>query len=149
LKKDAGSILVSDFYFPLDQTLSSHCTRQIVDTVINAMSSAEDLLDHFKLDAEYRNDGEFHNGYSLHTSYISDHARGKRKEKVETKWFRQRIIGEGSFGQVWLEVQYKGEAILRKRALKVLEKRRLRLFDIDYKKELLALAKFSKSQVRI
>ena len=106
------------------------------------MSSASDLLNHFKLDAKVFSD------YTLHTSYRANRTRGLRKEKVEDKWERQRSIGQGSFGEVWLEVKCQGTgAATEERAVKIINKNRMRTFNIDYRRELSALAIFSKSQV--
>lgn len=106
------------------------------------MSPASDLLDHFKLDAEVFPE------YTLHTSYRTNRTRGLRKEKVETRWNRQRSIGQGSFGEVWLEVKFQGTgAATDKRAVKIINKIQMRTLKIDYRREISALAKFSKSQV--
>ncbi|OCK74702.1 kinase-like protein, partial [Lepidopterella palustris CBS 459.81] len=103
--------------------------------------SAEDLLDHFKLEAEVFPD------YTLHVTHRMNRARGVR-EKVEIKWERIESIGEGSFGQVWRELCYLADGKQDARAVKIIEKRRMRSYNIDIKKELLALAKFSKDKYR-
>lgn len=106
------------------------------------MSSASDLLDHFKLDAEVFPE------YTLHTSYRANRTRGLRKEKVEARWDRQRSIGQGSFGEVWLEVKFQGTgAATDERAVKIINKSQMSTFKIDYRREISALATFSKSQV--
>jgi hypothetical protein len=105
-----------------------------------SMSSPSDLIDHFKLDVD------FCNGYVSHTSYTSDHTRGVRKKKVENKWHRLRIIGEGACGTVWLEVNREGEGkdVAAERAVKEIRKSRMHMYKIDFKRELLAMAKLSK-----
>jgi hypothetical protein len=102
--------------------------------------SFEDLLDHFKLEAEVFPE------YTLHVSYRPNRARGVR-EKIETKWKRMDSIGEGAFGQVWRELHCQSDGTPDIRAVKIIEKQRMRAYNIDFKKELLALAKFSKDEV--
>lgn len=55
------------------------------------------------------------------------------------KWAREKELGRGSFGVIWLEKGGDGE----QRALKVIEKKYLPS-EFDYKRELLAMAKLSK-----
>jgi hypothetical protein len=105
---------------------------------IHLESSGSDLINHFKLDAEYFSD------HILHTEYVSDPARGLRKVKVEKRWYRQTNIGHGGFGAVWLEVRREGESIKAQRAVKEINKGRMKAVKIDYRTELLALAKLSK-----
>jgi hypothetical protein len=105
---------------------------------IHLESSGSDLINHFKLDAEYFSD------HILHTEYVSDPARGLRKVKVEKRWYRQGNIGHGGFGAVWLEVQREGGSIKAQRAVKEINKGRMKAVKIDYRTELLALAKLSK-----
>ncbi|SLM41483.1 camk protein kinase [Lasallia pustulata] len=81
-------------------------------------SAASDLLAHFKLEAE------IFPTYTSHISYRNDHARGRRKEKVEKRWYKDKVLGHGSFGE----------------SVKKIEKAKMRSW------ELLALAKFSKLQ---
>lgn len=102
--------------------------------------SAEDLLDHFKLDAEV------HDQYTLHFVYKPNRVLGRR-EKVQTKWERGGELGEGAFGQVWQESCRETGGSLVSRAVKNIRKGRMKSYGIDYKKELLALAKFSKEEV--
>jgi hypothetical protein len=103
------------------------------------MSSPSDLIDHFKLNVD------FCNGYVSQASYTSDHAKGLRRKKVETKWYRLRTIGEGACEIVWLEVDREGKEVGAERAVKEIRKSRMRMFQIDIKRELLAMAKLSKA----
>ncbi|KAA6413156.1 MAG: Calcium calmodulin-dependent kinase type 1B [Lasallia pustulata] len=103
-------------------------------------SAASDLLAHFKLEAEI---------FPTHTSHISyrnDQARARRKEKVENRWYKDKVLGHGSFGEVCLEVCRQGDNIGDTRAVKKIEKVKMRSWEVDYERELLALAKFSKVQ---
>jgi hypothetical protein len=97
-----------------------------------------DLIEHFKLDAQIYDD------HTLHTEYVSDPARGMRKARVEKRWYKERHIGHGAFGDVWLEVQKEHDRVTAKRAVKSIQKRRMESVKIDYKRELLALAKLSR-----
>ena len=103
-----------------------------------SMSSPSDLIDHFKLNVD------FCNGYVSQMSYMSDHARGLRRKVVEKKWYRRRVIGEGACGTVWLEVDREGKDVGAERAVKEIRESRMRMFQIDFKRELLAMAKLSK-----
>ena len=104
------------------------------------MASA--ALAHFKLEAE------IFPTYTSHISYRNDRARGRRKEKVEKRWYKDKVLGHGSFGEVCLEVCRQGDNIVDTRAVKKIEKAKMRSWEVDYERELLALAKFSKLQVR-
>lgn len=62
---------------------------------------------------------------------------------TEQTWQRQRPIGEGGFGTVWLEARH--DEIKKKRAVKEVKRDTLVRFNIDYRRELLALVKLSAS----
>ncbi|XTI95272.1 WD40 repeat-like protein [Cenococcum geophilum] len=101
--------------------------------------SAEDLLDHFKLEAEVFPE------HTLHFTYKKNRARGGQ-EKIKKQWNRMESIGEGTFGKVWRELHYQLGGNQEVRAVKVIEKQRIKAYKVDFKKELLALAKFSKNE---
>lgn len=103
--------------------------------------STEDLLDHYKLEAEVFPE------HTLHITYKTDRSRGER-EIIEKQWKRMESIGEGAFGQVWRELHHRQDGYQEVRAVKVITKQRIRAHHVDFKKELLALAKFSKPEVR-
>jgi hypothetical protein len=105
------------------------------------MSLLEDLND-YRLETSFET-----NPYCIvHTSYKSDRARGICKVVIIEKWARQEpLLGEGSFGKVWLERKLDGDNDTR--AVKELSKSHLARVKVDYKKELLALTKFSKPKV--
>ena len=98
------------------------------------MDPSKDLLDHFKLEAE------FLPGCTEHTTYRSDRAQGLRKVKIVKRWTKRQGIGAGSFGEVWLEVEDDGS----ERAVKKISKSKCTLNRIDYVKELAAMAVLSK-----
>jgi hypothetical protein len=99
---------------------------------------SDDLIEHFKLDAQCDNDR------TIVTEHVSDTARGMREVRVETIWYKEKDIGHGSFGEVWLEAQRDGGQMTATRAIKKIGKRRMKSFKIDYKRELYALAKLSR-----
>jgi serine/threonine protein kinase len=101
--------------------------------------SQNDLLDLFRLEAVVTDK------CTTHIEYKTDRARGIRNERVEKKWYRKQCVGSGGFGEVWLEVTQEDD-IVEKRAVKILNKTKIRSRGIDYNKELLALAKFSKQE---
>jgi hypothetical protein len=104
-----------------------------------ASSQSLDLIEHFRQDAVVTRE------CITHIEYRACRARGIRKEKVEKRWYRERTIGHGAFGKVWLEVTREDDDV-QKRALKIIDKSRMLGLHVDYKKELLALAKFSKEK---
>ncbi len=98
------------------------------------MSSNSNLIDQFKLHVQ------FHADYTLHNFHTSDRARGQRKVTVQKKWRRKKKLGQGGFGSVWLEEEQDGSL----RAVKEIPQQDPSQSDIDYKRELLAMAKFSR-----
>jgi serine/threonine protein kinase len=101
--------------------------------------SSEDLLDHFKLEAEVYPDRTIHISHRFN--------RSRERERIEKNWERLEIIGEGSFGQVWRELHRQPDGNHDVRAVKIIEKQRMWALQVDFKRELLALAKFSKDEV--
>jgi hypothetical protein len=88
------------------------------------------LVEHFKLNAQFSPD------YVQHSFHV---ARNQQKVTVVQKWSKQKLIGQGGFGAVWLEAESGGQL----RAVKVSKFTTQRL-ENDYMKELIALAKLSK-----
>ena len=103
-------------------------------------------LAHCKLEAVFPEDqDEEGEGQVLHYEYTSSAKPGPRSTKIVKRWRRQELLGSGSFGDVWLEVLQDQPDM--KRAVKVLQKRRMKDAKIDYTKELKALAEFSRAKV--
>lgn len=101
-----------------------------------SQSEATDLLQHFHLDAVISDECTTHIEYKV--------AQGLVPRKIEKRWYRrEEPIGRGSYGQVWLEQEGKAS---NQRAVKIMEKVLMTRHGIDFKKEILALAKFSKPQ---
>ena len=103
-------------------------------------------LAHCKLEAVFpENQDEEEEGQVLHYEYASSAKPGPRSTKIVRRWRRQELLGSGSFGDVWLEVLQDQPDM--KRAVKVIQKRKMKDAKIDYTKELKALAEFSRAKV--
>ncbi|KAH8682605.1 hypothetical protein BX600DRAFT_492614 [Xylariales sp. PMI_506] len=84
-----------------------------------------------------------------HISHVSDMAGRRRKVKKEVRWKKQRELGSGAYGRVWLqECMEKGED-QQLRAVKELARRGDKSNQVDLERELEAIAKFSNDKVRI
>ena len=100
------------------------------------MTSISDLIDHFRLDAEY------HDDFTLIFSPVP----GRRNMKREDKWFKKKALGQGSLGIVWLEESF-CEGTRNLRAVKEVRKGfgHGAGFKTDYARELYAMAKLTKA----
>jgi hypothetical protein len=90
--------------------------------------TTSDLIDNFKLDTE------FHQDCTLEITSQRD--RGRQMVRAVKTWTKSKDLGCGFFGEVWLEENKSGGT----RAIKRVVKNR----DINYRKELLAMAELSK-----
>lgn len=88
----------------------------------------------------HRLETKFFTDHVQHTTFHSDATQGRRRVKVVKNWYRDRQIGHGSFGTVFLERSDKGES----RAVKVIAKDANRTKKIDYRRELMAMAILAK-----
>lgn len=98
------------------------------------MDTGSDLINYFRLETR------FFPWYTEHSRYTSDQARGLRRVKEVKQWSRERELGQGGFGDVWLEKEHGGQL----RAVKEIRKRDEDSNNIDYSRELLAMAYFSR-----
>lgn len=98
-----------------------------------------DLVRISKLDTQFHSDPE----YTQHVHYVSGTTSRQRKIRKEERWKRDRLLGRGAFGSVWLEQCVDGDGIGKVRAVKIIEK----LESTNYYKELEAIALFSHSRV--
>lgn len=104
-----------------------------------SVDELSDLLDLFKLEATHTSD------YTLQVSMERDPSRGGRKVKLEKRWYRGHSLGHGAFGTVWVEHDNKVPSVASAvRAVKEISKGYLQKINLDYKHELVALAKLSK-----
>ena len=91
--------------------------------------ASQDLIDHYKLNVDFLVD------------HCQELSYGRRK-KAEKKWYRVKSIGRGGYGTVWLEQDRQTSS---ERAVKEIPKKTsIHGPRIDYTKELLAMAKFSR-----
>jgi len=109
------------------------------------MSLLQDL-DDYKFETAFQQDPI----RVVHTSYKADPAKGLRKVRVVDEWVPLGSeLGVGSFGTVRLEqrVGKADDGKLSLRAVKQLRKSYMERLNVDFKNELLALTKFSRSKV--
>lgn len=83
----------------------------------------DQIVNDFKLDAT------IHENYTVHQT-------GHKRER----WYRERKLGEGGFGVVWLEREAATNSC---RAVKIVPSS----YGPDFRRELLALEKFSRPRV--
>ena len=98
------------------------------------MASTDLVVGYHKLDTV------FFSGHVQHTTFHSDLPRGRRRVEVVKKWYRDRELGRGTFGRVFLERSERGED----RAVKEIAKRKDARMKIDYRRELMAMAILAK-----
>jgi hypothetical protein len=67
---------------------------------------------------------------------------------TQQTWKRRRLLGHGGFGEVWQEGWEDKHGDWHYRAVKICSQRTMRVARIDYKRELSALAAFSRSEVK-
>ena len=84
---------------------------------VSVRSVMSDLFPHHWQDAEIIG------GPTTHIEWTRPDG-GERKEKVE-RWYRKQKIGQGAFGEVWLEVRREDDDV-EKRAVKIIDKSRCR-----------------------
>ncbi|KAH7000892.1 kinase-like domain-containing protein [Ilyonectria destructans] len=81
-------------------------------------------------------------GATQHTVYhVSLQSCHRRPSRIDETWYRQQVLGNGSFGCVWLERCASGPAEGKLRAVK--EIRKDPSLPVSYSRELEAMAKFS------
>lgn len=83
----------------------------------------DDFLEFFRLDAVVSHD-------------YTEHRTIRRNRKRVERWKREKWLGRGAYGKVWLETAHKSKA----RAVKEVDKH----IHMDHLKEIRAIAKFSK-----
>ncbi|ERF69764.1 hypothetical protein EPUS_07590 [Endocarpon pusillum Z07020] len=88
-------------------------------------------------------DTRFHPKYTTHVYYESGPTPRKRVLVREEYWKREKYIGGGSFGSVWLEKCVKGQREVEVRAVKEIPKPQQPSRPVNYNRELEAMAKFS------
>jgi hypothetical protein len=104
--------------------------------------SLPDLVIDSKLEAEV------HRGWVRHTYRRRGKSGKDWKVDVSETWVRKTRLGAGSFGAVWLETCEDPVSKDGPRIRAVKEIRRDPRGNVDYSRELLAIAKFSLSKAR-
>ncbi|KAI9662222.1 MAG: hypothetical protein M1821_008388 [Bathelium mastoideum] len=99
------------------------------------MPRIPDLVSDSKLETFLRPDGKFHT--------YSEVTHGRQRISWQERWNREKVLGEGGFGRVWLEACTQGKSQGSLRAVKTMPKKRNASYAIDYNRELEAIAKFS------
>lgn len=102
-----------------------------------AMHRIPDLVRDSQLDTR------FHSKYTSHVYYESGPTARERVLVREEYWKREKYIGGGSFGTVWLEKCVKGQREVEVRAVKEIPKPQQPSRPVNYNRELEAMAKFS------
>ena len=102
---------------------------------MNISIFAEDF-EKYRLDAEARDDCAF--------QVVPDSVGGASTWKT---WERKKLLGQGAFGEVWQEECKDKHGDWHYRAIKVCSKRKMQAAQVDYRRELSALAAFSRSEV--
>lgn len=105
------------------------------------MARVSDLVQ----DAELQT--RFHPEYTIHSYTETGSTVQERAILREEHWKRQKLIGGGSYGRVWLEQCVKGQREVELRAVKEVVKSLHTSKQVDYNRELEAISKFSHRKV--
>ncbi|KAK7223171.1 hypothetical protein V2G26_011174 [Clonostachys chloroleuca] len=130
-----------------NQTLSPQLRiqrQQTPNSDLSSISSSRtipDLVRDSKLETDFAPNGQV----VRHVSYATNPRMRRHRVRKEEIWERQSELGSGAFGRVWLEKCATGDDIGKLRAVKEITKlqRQSRSSEIDYNRELEAIAKFS------
>ena len=90
----------------------------------------------------------FHHEYTQHVYYVSGATPHQRKVRMEESWRRDKYLGTGASGTVWLEKLVTENGEVQHRAVKEIRKSAQKSKAVDYSRELEATAKFSHPKVR-
>jgi calcium/calmodulin-dependent protein kinase I len=92
----------------------------------------------------------FSEKYTRHVVFESDARPGRqvRRQRKEETWEKVKHLGKGGFGSVRLERCVGVDSQPKTRAVKVIPKKSSSYHNIDYGRELEAIAKFSQMKVR-
>jgi hypothetical protein len=105
------------------------------------MPPIPDLVRISKLETQFCSSPE----YTQHVQYVSGGMSERRRVRKEERWKKERELGRGSFGVVWLEQCIQGDNKGKERAVKKVQK----LECNNYHRELEAIALFSDRKVSI
>jgi hypothetical protein len=103
--------------------------------------SVSDLVRDSKIETEW-------SGSCLrHIFYDTGPSAKQRRVRREERWVRQKFVGQGAYGRVYLEQCEHGSS-QKLRAVKEIKKAVTLGEDLDYMRELEAVAKFSNQKVK-
>ena len=106
------------------------------------MPTISDLVRDSKLETR------FYGEYTQHVYYVSGMTPRQRKVRKEERWARDKSLGNGASGTVYLEKSITENGEVQRRAVKEIRKSAHTSGAIDYNRELEAIAKFSHPKVR-
>ncbi|KAI9690150.1 MAG: hypothetical protein M1822_009111 [Bathelium mastoideum] len=104
----------------------------------SGMAAVPDLVRDSKLETRHTN------GHTIHR-YL-EASSNRRRVPREEYWKRERDLGHGSFGRVWLEKCVKGNSKGELRAVKMVRNFSKSSSAVDFNRELEAVAKFSNAK---
>jgi hypothetical protein len=90
----------------------------------------------------------FYGEYIQHVYHVSGSTPRQRKVRKEELWARDKSLGTGASGTIYLEKSITENGEIQHRAVKEIRKRAHESGAIDYSRELEAIAKFSHPKVR-
>lgn len=107
------------------------------------MAIKSDLVNDSKLPVRFSEE------HTYHDIFESDSGDGRlvRRRRKEEIWRKEKHLGEGGFGGVWLEQCLSTGSQAKFRAVKMVPKRSPFFRAFDYTRELDAIAKFSHKKV--
>ncbi|KAJ5493669.1 hypothetical protein N7463_009756 [Penicillium fimorum] len=106
--------------------------------------AAKELVEDMKLNAEIHEDVTYH--YTFQPDYTRGGAGGWQQKRE--KWKKERPLGEGSYGKVWLERCLTSEGTAKLRAVKIITKPANPSHRIYCDLELQPIAKFSQRKYK-
>lgn len=105
---------------------------------------------HSDLVLDSKLDTRFDSGFTVHIRREVSTSLERRVVQREEYWRRVSSIGAGAYGSVWLEKCVQGQQDVEARAVKYISMRPLRNGrQIDFSRELEAIAKFSHKKVNL
>ncbi|RSL72945.1 hypothetical protein CEP53_000941 [Fusarium sp. AF-6] len=105
--------------------------------------SLPDLVRDWELDTKFVSDKQ-----TIHTTYVSDPARGRWRSAEEEVWDQTSLLGRGSFGVVSLQKCASGPNSGKVRAVKEIQVTLDRSLDKFLSREISAIVKFSHKRFR-
>ena len=122
----------------LSNTVTTFCRPHVLLKLRMTFNITTEDFERYRLNVEVRDEGT--------VQLILDSHSGASTQQT---WIRRRPLGQGAFGEVWQERWEDKHGDWHYRAVKTCSERRMRAARVDYKRELSALAAFSKSEVKM